>query len=534
MSHSKLLSVTVERFKCFEASTTIDLAPLTVILGRNNSGKSSLIQSLLLLKQTLAEPRPDVPLHLEGTVSAFNLRELTYGWPQGGDTEGPTISVRWSTVVDVQQALSGAKNPDRSNWAKHANFPQFTTGLLDQPSAEFTTSLTIYTRDQNGTTHLPKIELGWINFSQEHELLFTLEQTDERWDCWYRGKRAVQLTVELDHFIPYLRINRSRVGPRDRQRAWHNTYLLLLAQPIEALKQLLGELQYLGSTRAVPPSLYKSANVAPREIGVSGELAAQLLHRRQHDLIHYLPPLLVTDETASVPAHIKEASLVDAVNDVLSCLSIRAPLTVEDIQEVGFRLLFGQASLLHVGRGLTYLLPFVELGLFADPLRFQRVGADISLTDYDHQCSKYAHLAVEESEAHLHPKVQSRLAHWLVSLAMSRRRMIIETHSDHLVRRLRGLIARAGSGSELERWLLRNVVILEVEQDAQGRATVTSTRLTAAGGIGDHWPADFMDEASEEDSAIYYAALDKSAHQEPSSGAVKLVDGEEPVPELEP
>jgi predicted ATPase len=42
-----------------------------------------------------------------------------------------------------------------------------------------------------------------------------------------------------------------------------------------------------------------------------------------------------------------------------------------------------------------------------------------------------------------HPKVQTRLAHWFVALAMARRQFLVETHSDHLVRRLRGLAARA-------------------------------------------------------------------------------------------
>lgn len=36
MSNARLISVEVERFKSYEAATRIDLAPLTVIVGRNN------------------------------------------------------------------------------------------------------------------------------------------------------------------------------------------------------------------------------------------------------------------------------------------------------------------------------------------------------------------------------------------------------------------------------------------------------------------------------------------------------------------
>src|ERR1700755_3713460 len=86
MSNAKLLAVTVERFKSFAHSTRVELAPLTIILGRNNSGKSTLIQSLLSLKQTLRDVNPEVMLQLEGTVDAFHLRELTFGW---AEPDGP-------------------------------------------------------------------------------------------------------------------------------------------------------------------------------------------------------------------------------------------------------------------------------------------------------------------------------------------------------------------------------------------------------------------------------------------------------------
>lgn len=517
MTNAKLLSLSLERFKCFEAKTTIDFAPLTVVLGRNNSGKSSLIQSLLLLKQTLAEPRPEVTLHLDGTVPAFNLRELTSGWPPEGDgVLGPVIGLTWSTRVDIEKALGDARYPNHKNLAKDSGIDDFAAGWLDNPYLDVLTSIRLHTRDTRGTTELQLIELGWTDDRGQDLTLFSLSPGSKGWTCKFRGEEAGHLSVELDHFIPHLQLDRSNAPERLKERAWYNTYLILFAQPLSALKRLLIDLQYLGSTREVPPSLYRSSNIAPKEIGVSGELAAQLLHRRQRDLVHYLPPLHVDGDALTIPSQIEEASLVDAVNAVMEDLSIQAPLSIENIQEVGFRLLFGQANLLHVGRGLTYLLPFIELGLFADPLRFEKLDGRTDKDDYNERCTRYAHLAVEETEAHLHPKVQSRLAHWLVSLAMSRRRLIVETHSDHLVRRLRGLVARAGAGSELERWLLENVVILEVEQGDDGRSTVTRTRLTAEGGIEDHWPADFMDEAGDEDSSIYYAALDKAEKLNPA------------------
>src|SRR4029079_10038998 len=148
-------------------------------------------------------------------------------------------------------------------------------------------------------------------------------------------------------------------------------YLVLFEQPLDDLKTLLERFLYLGSARAVPPSVYRPSSLPPDEIGISGEYAAQLVHSRQSDVVHYLPPLQVQDSTIQFTESARAPTFVDAVNDVLSGLGIDTSLRVEDVQNIGFRLFFGDASLTHVGRGLTYLLPIIELGLFADPLRFQ-------------------------------------------------------------------------------------------------------------------------------------------------------------------
>lgn len=503
MDNARLLSLTVERFKSYDGATRIDFAPLTVVLGRNNGGKSSIIQSLLLLKQTLADPRPEVPIRLEGLVDSFNLRELTYGWPPAnGQVTGPAFDVEWESVVNVDVAMDAARSPDRPSLVKHTGIP-----WLSETTSQRTlrSTLRIETAEVGGNTVLTHVELRSPGCAGDPSI--TLIPDGATWRARWKGAAAPKLLVDMNHFLPYLSLDRSEVGPRDKQRAWHTAFLILWAQPLQALKAILGTFQYLGSTRSPPPSLYRPATVAPQEIGVSGEFAAQLLHRRQDDRVHYLPPVEVRTNSATVSGEVRARGLAVAVNEVLAALSVNAAVKVEEVQDIGFRLLFGNASLQHVGRGLTYLLPLVELGLLADPLGFSADG-DMPLAEYQTACAGFAHLAIEEPEAHLHPKVQSRLANWLVSLAMANRRLIVETHSDHLVRRLRGMVARAQPGSDIENWLLANVLVVEVEQQ-EGRSVVKTSRLTREGGLGESWPADFMDEARNEDSAIFDSGLAK-------------------------
>lgn len=525
MRNARLIAITVERFKSFETETRIELAPLTVVLGRNNSGKSTLIQSLLLLKQTLTDVRPDVRLRLDGMVDALNLRELTYGWPSDpGDPEarfiGPTIAVEWDCEVNVAE-IEQLQGVDATNLAKMSGV----TWLESPPEWKpLRTKLTLYTEAIGDVSVVSKVVLESTadNVSTKLEVSENKDGTV----CTWNGKTSKKMDVEFEHFIPYLHIDRGKLGPRDSVRAWYNAYLVVFAEPLKELRKILSEMHYLGSSRPLPVSLYK-ATAAPNELGVSGEHAASLLHRRQRDMVHFLPLLSVSDSGLVIPSEVRALPLVDAVNETLASLSVKAPVRIE-LHTFGFRLMFGDASLVHVGRGLGYLLPLVALGLFADPLRFSEPNEELPLAVYQDRCAAFTHIALEEPEAHLHPKVASRLAHWLVSLAMSNRRLIVETHSDHLVRRLRGLVARAGNGSFFERWLLDNVRILSVEQDESGRSSVSSSRLTAEGGVSEVWPADFMDEATDEESAIYYAKLDKCQPAHRSENIVEMVEGPEP------
>lgn len=532
MSHARLLSVEVERFKSYEAATRIDLAPLTVIVGRNNSGKSTLIQALLLLKQTLAHPRSDVPVHLEGPVDALTLRELiSFGWAKEGERiAGPRICVRWRSVVDVYGALERARYPNVDNLVRFTGIDWMTENPRRK---QLDTELFVDVIEERGRPALERVQVASTDEKGNRHTL-DITSAEGQWRCAWDGQHAEHIEVEFDHFLPHLELDRDSLGPRHWERAIHNGYLVLFEQPLLDLEHILRGFLHLGSARTLPPSMYRPSSVPPEEIGVSGEYAAQLIHSRQADVVHYLPPLLVRDSSIELPTSVLGRSFVDAVNDVLIGLGVDTKLRVEDIQNIGFRLLFGDASLTHVGRGLTYLLPIIELGLFADPQRFEGEVGEQSLQAYRDACPGYAHLALEEPESHLHPKVQTRLAHWMVALAMVDRRIIVETHSDHFVRRLRGLMARAAAGSELEQWLRENVSIIEVEQDQEGRSRIHASRLTPEGMLTEHWPADFMDEASDEESAIYYASLDKTPPAEAPELTVEHDPGPEPEPDSPP
>ena len=70
-----ITKITVSGFKSLAEECTIDIRPLTILAGANSSGKSSIMQPLLLLKQTLEAPYDPGPLLLEGPNVQFTSAE---------------------------------------------------------------------------------------------------------------------------------------------------------------------------------------------------------------------------------------------------------------------------------------------------------------------------------------------------------------------------------------------------------------------------------------------------------------------------
>jgi hypothetical protein len=81
-----LTAITLQGFKSFRDETRIEIRPLTLLAGANSSGKSSAIQPLLLLKQTLEAPYDPGPLLLNGANASFSrLEQLLWQGTAKGD-----------------------------------------------------------------------------------------------------------------------------------------------------------------------------------------------------------------------------------------------------------------------------------------------------------------------------------------------------------------------------------------------------------------------------------------------------------------
>jgi predicted ATPase len=73
---SIISSIAVGNFKSIGSPAKLGIRPLTILAGANSSGKSSFMQPLLLLKQTLeSQGDPDGALLLDGSNARFTSSE---------------------------------------------------------------------------------------------------------------------------------------------------------------------------------------------------------------------------------------------------------------------------------------------------------------------------------------------------------------------------------------------------------------------------------------------------------------------------
>lgn len=137
---------------------------------------------------------------------------------------------------------------------------------------------------------------------------------------------------------------------------------------------------------------------------------------------------------------------------------------------------------IHVGVGVSQVLPIIVQCLVAGP------GALVVL---------------EQPELHLHPAAQQRLADFLLACTAWGQNIIVESHSEYLVLRLRRRIAE-----DLSDALRSQVSILFAERDSTGATRYRDVELTPTGGVVE-WPAGFFDQGPDEAHQLLIAAAER-------------------------
>jgi predicted ATPase len=103
---------------------------------------------------------------------------------------------------------------------------------------------------------------------------------------------------------------------------------------------------------------------------------------------------------------------------------------------------------------------------------------------------------VQEPEIHLHPDAQLAMADFLIDLCRAGRHVIVETHSEAVLLRVRKVIAEAADDHNS---ILKpeHVSVVYVTSKASGGSRAEQLDLDALGRIPE-WPRGFMEDVTEE------------------------------------
>jgi predicted ATPase len=103
-------------------------------------------------------------------------------------------------------------------------------------------------------------------------------------------------------------------------------------------------------------------------------------------------------------------------------------------------------------------------------------------------------VVLEQPELHLHPDAQLQLAEFFVAAMKSGRRLLIESHSEHFLNKLRLMTARAEA--EVAEELIEKVGFVFAERDADSGVSQFREVLLTSDGSVQNWPRGFFDQGS--------------------------------------
>lgn len=373
LTHLKL-----DNFKIWRSTGPVRLAPVTLLLGVNSSGKSSLIQSLLLIRQT-------------ARCTDFAV-DLYFGRPENDD------SVVMGNFRDVL-CRHGASNEVMSHNRIGVEFswvPEW-----GRPPSVFTA------RYRAGFAEAAEIEylrLGpdgeGFTLSRVRSFMYKLQIANERRsrgvNRFFRPDRSFFLSTQAVE----------RLGDQG----------VRLRNICDTLECELKNIIYLGPIRKAAQRDYFCYGRMPTEIRDNGGLAVEALITSA-----------VLDGMAGSKGPRNPDSLWNQTIFWLQQMKLATGLKIKrlgksDIYELLVLNDDGESNLRDVGVGVSQVLPVIVASLFA----------------------RRGHIVlIEEPETHLHPSAQSVLANLFSFVSQMRGvQFIVETHSEHMFRRMQTLVAK--------------------------------------------------------------------------------------------
>ena len=453
-----LTRMRLENFKSWEDTGDIALEPITCFFGPNSSGKTSLIQALLMLKQTAVSRDQRTVFHFGDNRTLVNLGDYE-SVIHGHDTgRSLGVSLDWKAtrpfeVVDTE-----------------------------------TDSLVI--SDETIGFHVSAKEIE----SRSRKQVVVEEMAHTVGKAQFGMQRRTTGRYQLFASGVDFEFARQRGRPRNSLQPlkcygfpgsmWANFRNIDFLADLEiGLEERLESVYYLGPLRAYPERSYTWSGAQPMDMGEAGQsvVDAIIASRERGDKIGQgrgRPRLTLEQYVAQ---WLKRLGLIHEFRV--------APIAENGrIFEVRVRKSKGSAEVLltDVGFGVSQILPVLVMCFYV-PM--------------------HSTVILEQPEIHLHPLAQAGLADVFIDAFRRRHvQILLESHSEHLLNRLQRRIA--------EEDIPENDVALYFCSDSEDDGSqLVPLDLDQYGNIR-NWPKDFFGDQFGEISAMRRAGLRRRMNNE--------------------
>ncbi|MGV8109616.1 AAA family ATPase [Methanospirillum sp.] len=361
----------IENFKSIQNSGQIHLKPITILVGANSSGKSSILKSLLLLKQTAESSNNRSPLVPNGDL--LNL----------GSYSNFIFNKKFNNKLSFEIHFDDIFNKEGT-----------IQGKFDFRYLEGKTEILLSKSEIIASGYKQKI---WKKSSRSkyYSILF------------HRNKKQEEYKI-FDGIIP-IKFFDFIIHP-DKIKDINDIQQHLYPYPF-IIRELFNRIYYIGPLRKYPQRIYFPSGNVPRDVGKSGENAIDALwySKKYYDSnnvdLEQITTIWFQKFGFSSNFKLKLLEKSHSIYEIL--IGNSENTSYFNITDVGF--------------GVSQTLPIIIECYYAP---------------------KNSTLLIEQPEIHLHPKAQATLGDLFIESAIKgSRQLIIETHSEHLLSRIRRRIA---------------------------------------------------------------------------------------------
>ena len=425
-----LKQLQIENFKGWGDTGVMDLAPITVLFGSNSSGKSSIGQFLVMLKQTIRQSDRNMVLLLNGPLASVDLGSVSDVFYNHCLENPLEFMLRWDMDSEAQ-IEKGAK--EKYNEIKF----NATISVKDKETQYLSVEKFNYQLYKDGNE---KLSVGMkMEQSRTGNRNYSLASSDT-------FKRTKGRAWKLNDPVKYY-------GFPDAALSYYQDSDFLQDLNLHH-EDFFSKFYYLGPMRIKSKRSYSWSGVNPENVGDDGEntIAALLSARKQNRELspnHSYKPF---EEIVGLA--LKKMGLIEEYEIVRVGERQEYEVKVKTKGATDF------VGLPDVGFGVSQVLPVI-VELFYAP--------DNSV------------LFIEQPEIHLHPSAQSLLADVIIDAINMRERVtgkegkkkriqiILETHSEHMLRRFQRRISEEKLESEkIKAYFAENSKLNALQVDKYG------------------------------------------------------------------